>query len=249
MNVCCRFALLQRVPIVAQNLRVANHRLREGQGLRTVASGSNAEARMGRDWFEKRTIGSLVDARAARDGARQALLFEHGRWSFAELAREVDAVARGLIALGVGPGDKVALWMMNRSEWIFAALAVMRIGAVLVPINTRLRTADAAYILSQSDSAALIIAARSGPIDYLGMVCEMLPSLGGASLAALPHVIVLGDGSQPGTTAWSALLEAGRHLPEAALRARIDAVDADATALLIYTSGTNRLPQGCHARP
>jgi fatty-acyl-CoA synthase len=202
---------------------------------------------MGRDWFEKRTIGSLVDARAARDGARQALLFEQGRWSFAELAREVDAVARGLIAVGIRPGDKVSLWMMNRSEWIFAALAVMRIGAVLVPINTRLRSADAAYILAQSDSVALIVAARSGPIDYLGMVRELLPSLGGApdaTLAALRHVIVLGDGSQPGTIAWSALLEAGRHLPEAALRVRIDAVDADATAFIIYTSGTTGFPKG-----
>jgi fatty-acyl-CoA synthase len=242
-----RFALLRRVPIVAPRLHAANHRLREMQGTTTVASGSDAEARMGRDWFEKRTIGSLVDARAARDGARQALRFEQGRWSFAELAREVDAVARGLIALGIGPGDKVSLWMMNRSEWIFAALAVMRIGAVLVPINTRLRTADAAYILAQSDSVALIIAARSGPIDYLDMVRELLPSLGGApdaTLAALRHVIVLGDGSQPGTIAWSALLEAGRHLPEVALRARIDAVDADATAFIIYTSGTTGFPKG-----
>jgi fatty-acyl-CoA synthase len=114
---------------------------------------------MGRDWFVKRTIGSLVDERAARDGARQALLFEQRRWTFGELARDVDAVARGLIALGIKPGDKVSLWMMNRSEWIAAALAVLRIGAVLVPINTRFRSEDAAYVLAQSDSVALIIAA------------------------------------------------------------------------------------------
>ena len=117
---------------------------------------------MGRDWFPKRTIGSLVDDRATRDGAREALVFEERRWTFAELAWEVDAVARGLINLGIGPGDKVSLWMMNRPEWIYAALAVMRIGAVLVPINTRFRTDDAAYVLSQSDSTTLIIAAQSG---------------------------------------------------------------------------------------
>jgi fatty-acyl-CoA synthase len=107
---------------------------------------------MGRDWFPKRTIGSLVDERATRDGAREALVFEGRRWTFAELARDVDAVARGITDLGIGPGDKVSLWMMNRPEWIYAALAVMRIGAVLVPINTRFRTDDAAYVLSQSDS-------------------------------------------------------------------------------------------------
>src|SRR5262249_59206055 len=132
---------------------------------------------MGRDWFPKRTIGSLVDERVTRDGSREALVFEKRRSTFDELARDVDAVARGLIGLGVGPGDKVSLWMTNRPEWIHTALAVMRIGAVLVPINTRLRTEDVAYVLGQSDSTTLIIAARSGPVDYLGMVRTLLPSL------------------------------------------------------------------------
>ena len=136
---------------------------------------------MGRGWFPKWTIGSLVDERATRDGSREALVFEGRRWTFAEFSRDVDAVARGLIDLGIGPGDKVSLWMMNRPEWIYAALAVMRIGAVLVPINTRFRTDDAAYVLNQSDSTTLIIAAQSGPIDYLAMVRELLPSLGSGS--------------------------------------------------------------------
>src|SRR5262249_49146216 len=131
-----------------------------------------------RDWFPKRTIGSLLDERAKRDGAREALVFEGYRSSFAELARDVDAVARGLIGLGIEPGDKVSLWMVNRPEWIHAALAVLRIGAALVPINTRFRSEDAAYVLRQSDSTTLIIAARSGPIDYLGIVRALLPSLG-----------------------------------------------------------------------
>jgi fatty-acyl-CoA synthase len=211
---------------------------------------------VGRDWFSKRPIGSLVDERAKRDGAHEALVFEARRFTFAELARDIDAFARGLIALGIGPGDKVALWMPNRPGWVHAALAVMRIGAVLVPINTRLRTEDAAYVLGQSDSTALIIAARSGPVDYLAMACELLPSLasGGvglrdARLPALRRVIVLGDAPVPGALAWSALLEAGTRVPDDVLRARIDAVDPDETAFIIYTSGTTGFPKGvmhCH---
>src|SRR5262245_42275692 len=77
----------------------------------------------------------------------------------------------------------------------------MRIGAVLVPINTRFRTEDAAYVLGQSDSSTLVITARSGPIDYLGMVRTLLPTLGSDAeavsdpkLPALQRVIVLSDG-------------------------------------------------------
>ena len=206
---------------------------------------------MARDWFCKRTIGSLVDERARRDGAREALVFEARRFTFAELARDIDAVARGLMAVGIGPGDKVALWMSNRPEWVHAALAVMRIGAVLVPINTRLRTEDVAYVLGQSDSAALIIAARSGPVDYLAMACELLPSLasGGdglkdARLPAVRHVIVLGDPPAAGTLGWSTLLEGGARVPDDILRARVNAVDPDETAFIIYTSGTTGFPKG-----
>jgi fatty-acyl-CoA synthase len=141
--------------------------------------------------------------------------------------------------------------MMNRPEWIHAALAVMRVGAVLVPINTRFRTDDAAYVLNQSDSTTLIIAARSGPIDYLAMVRELLPSLGSGSdavhdpkLPALRRVVVLGDSALHGTITWSSLIKAGTRVPDDALRARIAAVDPDQTAFIIYTSGTTGFPKG-----
>jgi fatty-acyl-CoA synthase len=201
------------------------------------------------DWFPKRTLGSLPDHAARRWGAREALYFNGRRWSFAELSASVDRLARGLIALGVRPGEKVALWMVNRPEFIEAMFAVIKIGAVLVPINTRLRTEDTAYILGQSDASVLLVADRSGPVDYLGMVKELAPSLRAGSVREerfthLRLVVSAGDERHADTLHWSAARAAGDPVGTAALRARAAEVDPDATAFFMYTSGTTGFPKG-----
>jgi fatty-acyl-CoA synthase len=204
---------------------------------------------MGGDWFPKQTIGSLPERAAARWGEREALYFKGRRWSFAEFSAGVDRLARGLIALGVRPGEKVALWMVNRPEFLEAMFAVIKIGAVLVPINTRLRTEDTAYILGQSDSAALLIADRSGPVDYLGMVRELAPSLRAGAVREerfkrLRLVVAAGDEPRAETFSWAAVQAAGDAVDSAALQARAVAVDPDATAFFMYTSGTTGFPKG-----
>src|SRR5260370_8499212 len=130
------------------------------------------------EWSAKQTFGLLRERAARRWGPREALAFQGRRWTFAEIDERVDAVAKGLLSLGIRPGDKVALWMVNRPEWIDAMFAIMKIGAVLVPVNTRFRTEDMAYILGQSDAAAVVLADRSGPVDYLAMIREVVPALG-----------------------------------------------------------------------
>ena len=92
------------------------------------------------EWFEKKTFGALPDEAARRWGHREALCHEDRRWSFTQLQEEVNLNAKGLIRLGVQPGDKVSLWVTNRPEWIFCFFALAKIGAVTVPINTPFRT-------------------------------------------------------------------------------------------------------------
>jgi fatty-acyl-CoA synthase len=188
-------------------------------------------------WCEKLTFGDLIDRAAARWGAREALCHEERRWSFAALRDEVDRAAKALIAAGVAPGDHVCLWLGNRPEHVFLFFAISKVGAVLVPINTRFRTRDMAYIVVQSDATTLIAADRAHGVDYLAMIDELEAPL-------LRRVILLADTPRAGRLDWQALLRAGAAVPDAELRRRSAAVDPDGTAYIMYTSGTTGFPKG-----
>ncbi|HWN15127.1 MAG TPA: AMP-binding protein, partial [Candidatus Dormibacteraeota bacterium] len=199
------------------------------------------------DWYAKQTIGLLPERAARQWGPREALAFQGRRWTFAEMHARVDAVAQGLLSLGIAPGDKVALWMVNRPEWIDAMFAIMKIGAVLVPVNTRFRTEDMAYILGQSDAAAVVLADRSGPVDYLAMIREVVPALGSRPDPRFPclrHVVVLSDRAETGVADWREMLDRGVSVTAAALHERAARVDPEDSAFIFYTSGTTGFPKG-----
>jgi fatty-acyl-CoA synthase len=205
--------------------------------------------------MDPRTVtrfGDLPAAAAARWGDREALVFRDRRYTFRQIAAEVDRVARGLIAVGVRPGEKVAIWLLNCPEWIFAMFALARIGAVHVPINTRFRTVDLAQVLERSNTSTLITHDVSGPVDYLGMVRELarLDDAGGdrrvrsARLPDLERVIVVSDGTHAGTWSWPELLAAAGAVDAATLTAREGVVRPSDTVFIMYTSGTTGFPKG-----
>ena len=215
------------------------------------------------DWFDKQTLGDLLNSAADRFGPREALMYEGQRWTFDEFRAETDRVARALINLGIQPGDKVSIWMPNRAEWLFLFGAVAKIGAILVPINTRFRTGDMEYLVNHSDSAALILMDQSGPVNYLDMLREVAPevddgdaaNLRPAAFPALRNVIIVGDRRPAGVIGptgiieWNAMLAGADEVPASELAQREAAVSPDDTFLLMYTSGTTGFPKGvmhCH---
>jgi fatty-acyl-CoA synthase len=116
---------------------------------------------------------------------------------------------------------------------------------VLVPVNTRFRTDDVAYVVGQSGATTLVVAARSGPIDYLDMVRGLAPALARdeGRCPGLRRIVVLDGPREPGTIGWDAMLDDGAAVSDETLRARAGGVDPDDTAFLMYTSGTTGFPK------
>ena len=179
------------------------------------------------------TIGGNFDATVRAFGEREALVDRPTgqRWTYAELAADVDALALGLLEMGIAKGDRVGIWAPNCAEWTLTQYATAKIGAILVNINPAYRARELEFVLNQSGSTLLIAAAKLKTSDYAGMIAEVRPRC-----PELKTVVLIG--SAP----WQALLETGRRLDRGAL----DAIelDTDDPINIQYTSGTTGFPKG-----
>ena len=183
------------------------------------------------------TIGGNFDATVRAFGDREALVDrtpESGparRWTYAELAADVDALALGLLEMGIATGDRVGIWAPNCAEWTLTQYATAKIGAILVNINPAYRARELEFVLNQSGSSLLIAARRLKTSDYAAMIAEVRPRC-----AELETVVLLGSEQ------WQALLDTGRRLDRGAL----DAIelDTDDPINIQYTSGTTGFPKG-----
>lgn len=183
------------------------------------------------------TVPQAFAASAARHAARTALVGEDGRaLSYTELdARRMEA-ARALLALGVHAGERVAIWAPNGIEWVIAALAIHSVGAVLVPINTRMKGAEAAELLARSGARVLFCAGRFLGVDYPALLADF-------ALPNLAQRIVFGP-ARAGECGWQDFLARAASVPAAAVEARVRALTPADRMDILYTSGTTGAPKG-----
>jgi len=187
------------------------------------------------------TIGRNLDRTAARVPDRDALVSVHQgiRLTYAQFLAAVEEVARGLLALGVEPGERVGIWSPNNAEWATLQYATAKIGAILVNVNPAYRTSELAYALGQSGVSTLVLAARFRQADYL----DMLDRVAG-ELPALHRRVVLGPDTPAGAMGWDDLRQAGARVPVDRLREREALLQFDDPINIQYTSGTTGFPKG-----
>ena len=188
----------------------------------------------------------VLDRAAERYPERPFVLTDERGWTYRELQSWSQEVARGLLALGIRPGEHVALVMANFVEFVAVKYALSRVGATCVPINFLNRADELRYVLAQSDAVALVTMDRFRNLDYGAALDTIAPGWesggGGAALPLLRHVVVFPTTEEPareGVTTLTDLvaLGAGRTLA-------VRPVEPSAAADILYTSGTTGSPKG-----
>jgi fatty-acyl-CoA synthase len=180
------------------------------------------------------TIGANLRRTVERFGDREALVVRHQghRATYQQLWDATTLAARGLLALGVQPGDRIGIWAPNRFEWVIVQYATARIGVILVNINPSYQAAELEYVLNQASISGLLLARGFRKADYVAMLGEARPRC-----PALRWSLVLDD-------EWSRLLAAAARCSEEELFRREASLQFDDAINLQYTSGTTGFPKG-----
>ncbi|TFG43865.1 MAG: AMP-binding protein [Syntrophobacterales bacterium] len=200
------------------------------------------------------TLGQILDRTVAAFPDNEAVVYvdRDFRLTYREFGDLVDRLARGLMAMGVEKGEKVAVWATNVPYWVALQFATAKIGAVLLTINTNYRISELSYVLAQSETENLFLIDGYQDIDYLQTVYELVPELrtqerGYLKTAQFPHlkrIFFLGLEKHRGMYSVPEVLAMSAMTDESDYRARQAALDPHDVVNMQYTSGTTGFPKG-----
>ena len=200
------------------------------------------------------TVGGLLESIASRFPDQPAVIYTERpyRRTYSEFLAEVDATARGLLAIGVRTGDHVAVWATNRPEWLLVLFATARIGAVLVTVNTSYKVFELEYLLRQSDSTTLILIEGFKDSDYMGTLREICPEmdhstpgrLASTRLPLLRRVVCIDPVPHDGTYSWEELISLGAATNPGEVDRIGHSLSPHDVINMQYTSGTTGFPKG-----
>lgn len=186
---------------------------------------------------ENTTIPAMISHAAQRYRGQVAIEDGEVQLTYEQLDELRLQVARALMALGIQPGDRVAIWAPNCYEWVAAALGIHSAGAVLVPINTRMKGMEVGDVLEQSGAKLLFCIGEFLGSDYPAMLTGHTPE-------TMQHLVVLRGQSTADQLDWAAFLEQSQDVPLESAQARAEQVKPESLSDLMFTSGTTGRPKG-----
>ncbi|HNX94700.1 MAG TPA: AMP-binding protein [Holophaga sp.] len=204
--------------------------------------------------FIEKTLGGVLEEQARMHPDREFLVYADRdlRWTYKTFNARVDAMAKGLLAMGLKKGDHLGIWATNVPDWFTFFFATAKIGVTAVTVNTNYKLHELEYLVQQSDITTLCLVDGFKDSDYVQMVYELIPELKESlrgqlkseKFPCLKNLVFMGPQKHRGMFNTAEVLLLGEHMDDAVLEAATVQQDCHDVINMQYTSGTTGFPKG-----